>query len=315
MPNVGFPSFDQLKTFVAVAETGSFSAAARRLRRAQSVVSYAIAQLEQQLGVSLFDRAGRIPVMNDAGRALLADARRASAVIDSLRARASGLQSGLEAELKVAIDVMFPTDTTVGILQALAVEYPTVSLRLWSEALGGVAELVASGECDLGISTELAAMPASIRQHPIGEVALIPVAAPHCALLQNSFPLAREVVQDATQIVLTDRTALTQGQDLGVLSLKVWRIGDLSAKLAFLRAGLGWGNMPEPLVRDDLAAGRLLQLQLEEGRSHSYPLSVIQRGDTVLGPAGQWLAARFEVAAARLTAAEAARNVSLSMKG
>jgi DNA-binding transcriptional LysR family regulator len=296
MPVVGFPSFEQLGVFAAVADAGSFSAAARRLRRAQSVVSYAIGQLEQSLGVPLFDRSGRVPVLTEAGRALLADARRAGAAVDSLRARATSLQAGLEAELRVGIDVMFPNAAMVRVLQAFAVAFPTVSLRLCIEALGGVAELVAAGECDLGVSTELAAMPAVIRQRPIGRVRLVPVAAPHCPMAREPCPLGPEVVREATQIVLTDRTALTRGQDIAVLSLKVWRIGDLGAKHALLRAGLGWGNMPEPLVAEDLAAGRLVRLALLEGRNHDYPLSLIQRGDVVLGPAARWLAEGLEAA-------------------
>ena len=68
-------SLDQLRTFLAVADEGSFSAAGRRLRRAQSVVSQSLANLEGQLGVKLFDRSGHLPVLTDQGRALLADAR------------------------------------------------------------------------------------------------------------------------------------------------------------------------------------------------------------------------------------------------
>ncbi len=293
MPAVGFPSFDQLHVFSTVVEAGSFSAAARRLKRAQSVVSYTIGQLEQQLGVSLFDRSGRVPMPTEAGRALLGDARRAGAAVEALRARVAGFQSGLETEVRLGIDVMFPTDALVSVLESFAAAYPTVGLRLSIEALGGVIDLVASGVCDLGIGTELAVMPSTIRQRPIGSVHLVPVAAPHCALARSPFPLSADLVREATQIVLTDRTGLTQGQDFAVLSLRTWRIGDLGAKHALLRAGLGWGNMPEAMVRDDLAAGRLVRLDLEEGREHDYPLSIIRRGDALPGPAANWLTDRL----------------------
>jgi DNA-binding transcriptional LysR family regulator len=282
-----------------VADAGSFSAAARRLNRAQSVISYTVGQLEEQLGISLFDRSRRMPVLTEAGRALLSDARRAGAAIDVLRARVAGLQKGLEAELRVGIDVMFPTDVLVAVLEDFAGEYPTVSLRLSIEALGGVVQLVADAICDLGVSTELAAMPNTIRQKPIGSVHLVPVAAAHSALAQSAFPLTTDIVREATQIVLTDRTALTEGQDLAVLSLKTWRIGDLGAKHALLRAGLGWGNMPEPMVRDDLLTGRLVRLELQDGRTYDYPLSLIQRTDALLGPAAAWLAGRLAAALQR----------------
>lgn len=291
MPAVGTPSLEQLSIFAAVADTGSFSAAARRLGRAQSVVSYGIAQLEAQLGLALFDRSGRLPALTEAGRALLGDARRAGGAVDSLRARAAGLQAGLEATLSLGVDVMLPHRVLVAVLEAFAAAFPTVALRLCIEALGGVPALVEAGACALGVGTELPNFPASLRLHPVGSVHLIPVAAPGHPLVAAAADA--EAVRDATQIVLTDRTELTAGRDIAVLSLKTWRIGDLGAKHALLRAGLGWGNMPEALVTEDLATGRLVRLHLAEGRAHDYPLALIERRDQLLGPAGRWLAERF----------------------
>ena len=293
MPSVGFPTFDQLQVFSAVADTGSFSAAARRLGRAQSVVSYTVGQLEQQLGVAVFDRAGRVPLLTEAGRALLGDARRATSVVDGLRARAAGLQAGLEAEVRVGIDVMFPTEVLTRALEAFAQEYPTVGLHLCIEALGGVVELVSSGSCGFAIGTELATSPKSVRQRPIGSVRLVPVAASHHVLAKIGGPIDADVVREATQIVLTDRTDLTRGQDFAVSSAKAWRIGDLGAKHALLRTGVGWGNMPEHMIEGDVEAGRLVRLDLREGRSYDYPLSLLQRNDTLLGPAATWLTERL----------------------
>ncbi len=104
-------SLDQLRTYIAAAHEGSFSAAGRRLRRAQSVVSQTLANLEGQLAVKLFDRSGHLPVLTDQGRALLANARAVACDIDLLKARAKSLAGGLEPELSAAIDVMFPVAT------------------------------------------------------------------------------------------------------------------------------------------------------------------------------------------------------------
>ena len=95
MPEVGLPTLEQLRVLKTVADTGSFSEAARRLNKAQSVISYAIGNLEEQLGLSLFDRRARGPVLTDAGKAILGDARRVSTLIDEMRARAGGLQRGI----------------------------------------------------------------------------------------------------------------------------------------------------------------------------------------------------------------------------
>src|SRR6266550_4443380 len=109
MPRVGTPSLDQLQVFLTVVETGSFAAAGRRLKRATSAVSYAIANLELQLGIALFDRERtRKPVLTDAGAVVLAKARVVSGGIDDLRASVKGMLSGLEAEVTLVVDVMFP---------------------------------------------------------------------------------------------------------------------------------------------------------------------------------------------------------------
>jgi DNA-binding transcriptional LysR family regulator len=213
--------------------------------------------------------------------------------MDALRARAAALQKGVEAELSVGIDVMVPISALVAALEDFALAFPTVSLSLCIEALGGVGELVLSRTCDVGISTELPDMPDEIRQQPIGSVRLVPVAAPDHPLARDGSVLDRDAVREATQIVLTDRTHFTEGRDIAVLSLKTWRIGDLGAKHALLRAGLGWGNMPVHMVKDDLASGRLVELPLSEGRSHDYPLGLVHRSDRLLGPAATALAERL----------------------
>src|SRR4030081_262049 len=101
-------SLDQLRTFIAAVDEGSFSAAGRRLRRAQSVVSQTLANLEGQLGIKLFDRSARRPLLTDQGRALLPNARAVAGDIDLFKARAKGLAGGLEPELSVIADVLFP---------------------------------------------------------------------------------------------------------------------------------------------------------------------------------------------------------------
>ncbi len=293
MADTGIPTLDQLHVLITVVDAGSFSAAARRLRRAQSVISYTIANLEAQLGVALFARDGRRPVLTEAGRALIADARRVGRLVDELRARAGALRQGLEAELGLAVDVMFPTARLVAALDAFARAYPTVGLRLRIEGLGGVARLVLDRACQLGVSGWMGVVPDTLERRAIGEVLLIPVAAPTHPVAGAPTPIDGAVLREHVQLVLTDRTAITEGQDFGVLALRTWRLGDLGAKHALLLAGLGWGNMPAEMVQDDLAAGRLVQLQVAAAPDHRYPISLIHRTDTPPGPAGAWLAERL----------------------
>src|SRR5271163_1814728 len=127
----GFPTIDQLKVFLAVVETGSFTAAAKRLRRAVSAISYAIATLEQQLGIELFDREGsRTPALTEAGAAVLSKARVVAVGVDDLRASVRSLLKGIEAEVTLVVDVMLPNARLVDAVQAFEATFPTVTLRL-----------------------------------------------------------------------------------------------------------------------------------------------------------------------------------------
>lgn len=289
----GTPTLDQLRVLLAVADAGSFSAAARRLNRAQSVVSYTIANLEAQLGLTLFARGHRRPVLTEAGRAVLADARRVACIMEDLRARASGLNGGLEAEVALVVDVMFPTEPLVAALEAFARAFPTVGLRLQIEALGGVVQQVLAGACGLGISGPMGIRADGLERRLIRHIDLIPVVAPGHRLAQLPPPLPEAAFQDHTQLVLSDRSQLTEGQDFGVLSARTWRLGDLGAKHALLCAGLGWGNMPEHMVRDDIAAGRLVRLVPVVAPAYRFPLLLIHRAAAPPGPAAQWLAERL----------------------
>ncbi|HKQ11430.1 MAG TPA: LysR substrate-binding domain-containing protein, partial [Rhizomicrobium sp.] len=98
---------------------------------------------------------------------------------------------------------------------------------------------------------------------------------------------------DHIQLVLTDRSSLTQGRDFSVMSVKCLRLADLGAKHALLLAGLGWGNMPKPMVNDDLKRGRLVALKMETPGELSYPFHTVYRSDTPPGPGASWLMERL----------------------
>lgn len=292
MPRPGTPTFDQLLVLLAVVEAGSFTAAARRLNRATSAVTYAIDNLESQLGLALFDRvATRKPSLTPAGRAVLTEAQAVAQGVDLLRARVQGLLEGLEPEVSLAVDVMLPTSRLVDALQAFQAAFPSVPLRLHVEALGAVAQLVLDGTAMVGISGPLTVTP-GLERTRIGGVRLVPVAAPSHPLAAHRGHLAG-AAREHIQLVLTDRSPLTQGADFGVLARRTWRLADLGSKHALLLAGTGWGSMPEPLVLDDIAAGRLVQLDLPDWQDGQYPFYAIHRADTPPGPATRWLVERF----------------------
>src|ERR1700675_1856922 len=152
-------TLDQLRTFIAAVDEGSFSAAGRKLRRAQSVVSQTLANLEAQVGVRLFDRSGRYPRLTDEGRSLLVDARSVADNVDEFKARARAMREGLEPELSVAIDVMYPMDALTRAATHGRNAYPHTPLRLYVEALGAVIKPVLDRHCSVGIIGSLPIVP------------------------------------------------------------------------------------------------------------------------------------------------------------
>lgn len=293
MSNPGIPTFDQLRIFLAVVDTGSFAGAARRLGPAVSVISYGVANLEAQLGVRLFEREGtRKPRLTIEGRAVLSEARAIGHGFDGLRAKVQGLLEGLEAEVNLAVDVMLPSARLGQVLRAFAVEFPTVSLRLHVEALGAVTTLVQGRKAVLGISGPVAAHADEVDRAAAGAVAMVPVASPDHPLARVERISPGEGRQHV-QLVLTDRSSSTDGQDFSVLSDRTWRLADLGAKHALLREGIGWGNMPMPMVERDLATGVLVRLEMPDHVGGMYRFASVWRRDVPPGPAACWLRQQF----------------------
>jgi DNA-binding transcriptional LysR family regulator len=292
--DVAQPSIDQLRIFLTVAEEGSFNRAAQRLGRAISVVSYAISNLEAQLGVALFAREGsRKPQLTQAGQALLAEARAVADDVDALIAKVRSLQQGLESELSLAVDVMVPGTALANILREFQRMFPSVPLRLHVEALGAVAALVIDGQADLAIGGPVAANCPEVERQVVGAVELIPVAAPSHPLAQMK-PIPPGEARRHLQLVLSDRSPLTEGRDFSVMSPRSWRLADLGAKHVLLREGLGWGNMPRHMVEEDLARGTLVQLAVPEGPHFEFQLSALWRRDRLPGPAAYWMISAFQ---------------------
>lgn len=289
-------SLDQLRTFVAAADEGSFSAAGRKLRRAQSVVSHTLANLELQVGFALFERTGRFPVLTQAGQAVLDEARTAIAGMEAFKAKARTLAEGLEAELSVAVDVMFPIATLTAAVGDFHRTFPTTPLRLYVEAMGAVVQPVLDGRCRIAIIGSLPDVPESCVSDYLLSVPAVTVVAPSHPLAAIRGRVLRSATRNHVQLVLTDRSSLTEGRSFGVMSSKTWHLADLGAKHAFLRAGLGWGHMPLHMVQEDLNRGDLVRLDLEiqSNVGPGFSMHAIHRKDEPPGPAGRWFVARLQ---------------------
>lgn len=290
-------SLDQLRTFIAAANEGSFSAAARKLGRAQSAVSELVRSLEIQLGVDLFDRSGRYPQLTASGNMLLATAREVIAKVDAFKSQAKGMAAGLEPELSVVIDVFFPIHVIAEAAKDFRQQFPDVPLRLFVEALGGTVQPVLDQRANFGIVGSLPAMPPGVVTEPLAGVMFLVVAAANHPLAAIEGTISRAELAKHVQLVLTDRTDLSKGREFGVMSPQTWRLADLFAKHTFLINGLGWGGMPSHAVRTDIEAGRLVELTVEDipAGGLRLPMSAAYRSDGPPGPAGRWLIERLKI--------------------
>jgi DNA-binding transcriptional LysR family regulator len=264
------PSVDQLLVLLVVAEEGSFTDAAKRLGRATSAISYAIDTLERDLGLSLFDRGTtRKPRLTQQGEAIVAEARAVAHSIETLRARVRGFLEELEPEVSLVVDSMLPGDRLTTLLRGFSARFPTMPVRLLVQTLGGVERAVRKGHARIGVGSELHMDMTGFCRVAIKGVQLIPVAAPGHPLAKAS-DAAPLPARDFVQLVLSEQPT-AESRDYGVVSLNTWRIGDLSARHKLLLAGLGWSGMPEPIVRADIEAGRLVRLNLPDWPAENMP--------------------------------------------
>jgi DNA-binding transcriptional LysR family regulator len=308
-------SLDQLRTFIAAADEGSFSAAGRRLRRAQSVVSQTLANLEGQLGVKLFDRSGHLPVLTDQGRALLANARAVACDVDLLKARAKSLAGGLEPELSVAVDVMFPETTFTAAVAAFQKEFPATLLRFDIES-SAVIEPVLEGRCGIGVVGSWALAPPQLTHEALLTVKVPMVVSAQHPLATHRGRIPSRALAEHTQISHIDPCDLSQVLGARFKYPKMWRLSHLGAKLAFLRAGFGFGGMPLHAIEADLANGTLVEITPEDAPAGGHVLEMwaVYRTDSPPGPAGRWFIDRLKYAQAPPLARElAARTQPVSV--
>lgn len=288
---LGTLSLDQLRILVTIADAGSFSAAGRQLRRAQSAISQAVAALEATQGVLLFDRSGHRPRLTEIGRVLVDQARLVLSSAARFEAVATGARGGVEPELAVAIDPLVPTAPLIESLRGLHETYPHLPISFSTEGLGGALRRLRSGDVALAICVLLPAVPPDVVASPLLRVALKPVVAAGHPLAALGRPTTSHDLESHVQLVLTDPVD-RDGNNYGLASATRWRFVDLARRLDFLLAGFGWCRMPGHLIVEHLKAGNLVELDLAEDAhdpADDLTIYAARRVDNEPGPAGRWL--------------------------
>jgi DNA-binding transcriptional LysR family regulator len=197
----------------------------------------------------------------------------------------------VEPELTLAVDSMLPIPLLMESLKALRVAFPLLPASVFTEALGGAEQRLREGVARLAIYTIAPTNPCDLVSEFMTRIAMWPVVAANHPLAALPQPLQREALDPHVQLVLTDRTPLTQNLSGGILSRHIWRFADLSTRLDFLLAGFGWCNMPSHMVSDHVAAGRLKRLTIANQEEIALPLSVVHERGRLPGRAGRWLIA------------------------
>jgi DNA-binding transcriptional LysR family regulator len=295
-------TLDQLRMFATVVETGSFSAAARKIGRVQSAVSTAMTNLETHLGVAIWDRSVRRPVLTQDGKALLGMASRVLVDVDALKRVAAGLVRGIESQVSLCVDAFFPLEALVDACAGFAKEFPNVELRVDVQTLSGVIERIVDGSATLGVAMTGLAVAANLDSRALAPIAMVPVVAARHPLATHRGRVPHSLLAEHVQIVLSERAAKTM-PDQAVVSTRTWRVLDLQTKHALLVAGLGWGNLPLHVARADLARKKLVRLRTEgwADDEHTLHLSAVQKRATPPGPAHRWLTDRLATLCVRET--------------
>lgn len=284
-------TLDQLRTLIVIAETGSFSAAARTLGRVQSSISQTVQSLERQLQITVFDRSTKTPQLTEEGRAILASARDVLARTADLQSKASAMAGGIEAELKIATDSVFPTAPLAASLRALDKLFPSVAVTLFSEVIGSAERRLRKGDAQIGLYAFSMHSNCGLEGQPVIDIAAAPVASSDHPLVRLGRPLERRDLEEHAQLILTDGLSGPGTGNVGVVSSKIWRFADLARRLDFLLEGFGWGSMPLHSVSEHIAAGRLSVLPVVD-RSltiTSIPFHAVHMRGKPPGRAGRWL--------------------------
>ncbi len=256
-------SLDQWRAFVAVVDHGGYAKAADELHKTQSSVSYAVHRVEDLLDVRLFERQGRRAVLTPGGQVLY---QRAVSLLD----RAGNLEHGAaefgdnwEPELRLAVEIVFPTWVLLEALEQFGARFPQTRVQLYETVLGGMDEALLDRRVDLALTPFI---PQGFAGDPLLPVRFIAAAHPDHPLHHLGRPVTLDDLKDHRHLVIRD-SAQQRPRDSGswIGTEQRWTVSHKATQIRAACMGLGFAWFPEQAIRKELDEGRLAPLPMREG--------------------------------------------------
>ncbi|GIU25709.1 LysR family transcriptional regulator [Shewanella schlegeliana] len=280
-------TLDELNAFVNSVKLGSFSAAARKMGKAQSRVSTAISNLEAGLGFELFDRSAKLPVLTPLGEEMYIEAQSVLAQCQRLNARAMTVTSGEEVLLTVAMDEAVPVNAFEALFQRISTQFPLLKLTIINGSQEDIAIWVDEGLADIGIMFHATLLlPDSLEFMSIGQFKQSLVVAPSHPLAAVPAPTLEQLMQ-YRQLAICDRAGHSQTKPL---SANYWYIDSYYYIVALVLQGVGWALVPEHVAKSEWYIDDLASLSTEYiTEPLLVEMGVVNRRDKQIGPVMHWL--------------------------
>lgn len=273
-------TLDQWNALVAVVEAGGYAQASARLYRTQSTVTYTIKKLEELLGVKVFEIQGRKAVLTPTGQVLYRRGRALVEEAERLERAAAELARGWEPEIRIAVDIIFPTWLLLECLATFGEEHPEIRIELIESVLGGTEDALTEGRADLAIG---GIVPGGFLGDPVMQVRFVCAAAPSHPLHALGRTLTLDDLRQHRHLVVRDSGAM-RSRSGGWLNEKRWTVTNKATSIRAACMGLGFAWYPEESIREELNSGALAPLPLEQGRERYVTLYLIYADRDTAGP-------------------------------
>lgn len=281
-------TYEQLIVLHAIVAEGTFRGAAEKLNKSQSAISHMLKKLENEIDIVLLSREEYRPTLTQAGEVFYRQATRVMQQMQQLGSIAKNLSSKQEAEVFLAVTATYPLKDLLKIVGSITTEYPATHIKLSGESMGGPVEKLIRDEADIIIATMDGVPVDQVEAVPFSEVTILPVAHPDFEPAQSSHIKTISEMQSYTQIIVADSSsgAFTQSRDLLPGGLR-WTVSDFAAKKEILLANMGWGGIPTHMIKEELANGELVPLNVEGYQPRQSHLFQIRKRDKDVGIVAQ----------------------------